>query len=78
VPDLSERKLKRMERLGDRLDKRMNSHSRAGFLGEGIDLFFAIVALAGLAVALIFGTFIGVLIFLVFGGIWLYRKLVTH
>ncbi|PWU04014.1 MAG: hypothetical protein C5B52_02315 [Bacteroidetes bacterium] len=74
IENISEKKLHKIEKMADKMDKK--AEKRGGFLGEGIDLFLAILAIAGLAVALIFGTFIGVIIFLVAGGIWLYRKLV--
>ena len=76
IHDVSEKKLHKIEKLADKWDKKNQKHAKEGFLGEGVDLFLAIMAIAGLAVALIFGTFIGVVIFLVFGGVWLYRKLV--
>jgi hypothetical protein len=76
ISELSDKKLHRIEKLSNKLDKKMQKHS--GFLGEGIDLFFAILAIAGLAIALIFGAWIGLLMFIVFGAIWLYRRLVSR
>lgn len=77
IKEVSEKKMRKIEKMADKWDRKVQKRQHDGFLGEGIDLFLAIMAIAGLAVALIFGTFVGVLIFLVFGGIWLYRKLVV-
>ncbi len=73
VKDISEKKMKNLEKMASKWEKKKQL-GKENFLGSGNMLLFAIIALGGLVLG-IFVTWVGWLIFVVFGGIWLYKKL---
>ena len=68
------KKLSSLDKLAKKVDKLTKKQASDGFLGSGTTLLFAVIALAGLVLG-IFVTWIGWVIFAVFGAIWLFRKL---
>ena len=70
----SAKKMTSLDKLAKKVDQLTKKQASDSFLGSGTTLLFAVIALAGLVLG-IFVTWIGWVIFAVFGALWLFRKL---
>jgi|GEM_PF-5824371 len=77
IDNLSSREVKKLDRLAAKMDKKLKKQGNEIDWRHNtpLELFFMIMAIAGLVLGILSVSF-GWFIFIVFGGLWLYFKLV--
>jgi hypothetical protein len=77
IDQISARDMKKLDRLAFKLDKKLQKEGKDIDVknNTNLELFFMIMGIAGLILGIL-GVWVGWLLFVVFGGLWLYYKLV--
>ena len=77
IDNLSSREVKKLDRIAAKMDKKLKKQGNEIDWRHNtpLELFFMIMAIAGLVLGIFTASF-GWFIFIVFGGLWLYFKLV--